>query len=213
MTTETMTIHRALSELKVLDNRINSTINEGTYCVANKHSNDKIKGVPVTEYIKVMQGDYDKANDLILRRNAIKRATVLSNAVTKVKVGTDEYTIAEAIEMKNHGMDFKIKLLETLKQQYKKAQADILKQNGDNLEQRAEQYVVGIYGNGDGKTNPENYESTKKAFLLGNTYELIDPIKILDKINSLEEEISAFTSEIDSALSTSNAITQIEITY
>ena len=155
MTTETMTIHRALSELKVLDNRIENTINNGTYCLANKHSNDKIKGVSVAEYSKVMQGDYDKANDLIMRRNAIKRATVLSNAVTKVKVGTEEYTVAEAIEMKNHGMDFKSRLLDTLRQQYKKAQADILKQNGDNLEQRADQYVIGIYGNRDGKNNSE----------------------------------------------------------
>lgn len=213
MTTETMTIHKALADLKVLDNRINSTISGGTYCLANKHSNEKLKGVPIADYVKVMQSDYDKANALITRRNAIKRAVVLSNAVTKVKVGNEEYTVAEAIEMKNHGMEFKVRLFETLQQQYKKAQSEILKQNGDNLEQRAEQYVIGIYGNKEGKSNSDDYENTKKAFLLGNTFELVDPIKVLDKINSLEEEITSFVSEIDAALSTSNAITQLEITY
>ena len=42
---------------------------------------------------------------------------------------------------------------------------------------------------------------------------MIDPIKILDKINSLEESISSFRAEVDAALSTSNAITEIEISY
>lgn len=60
-----MTIHKALAELKIVDDRIISAINGGTYCVANKHSNEKIKGVPVKEYEGVMQGYYDKATDLI----------------------------------------------------------------------------------------------------------------------------------------------------
>lgn len=54
MTTEKMTIHKALAELKIVDDRIISAINGGTYCVANKHSNEKIKGVPVKEYEGVM---------------------------------------------------------------------------------------------------------------------------------------------------------------
>lgn len=62
MTTEKMTIHKALAELKIVDDRIISAINGGTYCVANKHSNEKIKGVPVKEYEGVMQGYYDKAS-------------------------------------------------------------------------------------------------------------------------------------------------------
>ena len=43
MTTEKMTIHKALAELKIVDDRIISAINGGTYCVSNKHSNEKIK--------------------------------------------------------------------------------------------------------------------------------------------------------------------------
>lgn len=45
MTTEKMTVHKALTELKLLDDRIAKAIAEGIYCVANKHSNDKIGGV------------------------------------------------------------------------------------------------------------------------------------------------------------------------
>ena len=213
MTVEKMTIHKALAELKLMDDRIISAINNGDYCVANKHSNEKIKGVPVKEYEGVMQGCYDKATDLIKRRNAIKRAVVLSNAVTKVLVNDVEYTVAEAIEMKNHGVEFDERMLWALKQHYDKAQAEILKQNGDDLEKRAEQYVIGIYGSKEGKANIDDFEKTKQAFLKANEYELVDPIKILDKINVLEEKIASFKAEIDSALSVSNAITEIEINY
>ena len=213
MTTEKMTVHKALAELKIIDDRIISAINDGTYCIANKHSNDKIKGVSVEEYKGVMQGYYDKAIDLIKRRNAIKRAVVLSNATTKVSVNGEEYTRAEAIEMKNHGVEFDEMMLEALKKQYNKAQAEILKQNGDDLEKRADEYVIGLYGSKEGKTDASNVEKIKKEFMTANTFELVDPIKILDKINVLEEKIASFKAEVDAALSVSYAITEIEISY
>lgn len=213
MTTEKMTVHKALAELKIIDDRILKAISGGTFCVANKHSNDKIKGVPVAEYEKVMQGFFDKANDLITRRNAIKRAVVLSNAVTKVKIDEIEYTVAEAIEMKNHGIELQQMLLGELQRQYQKAQAEILQQNGANLEQRADRYIIDTFGSKESKTNGAEYENYRNTFMVSNSYELIDPIKILDKINELEEHIAKFTAEVDSALSVSNAITEITVTY
>ena len=213
MTTEKMTIHRGLAELKLLDNRIMSAIDGGVYCVANKHSNEKINGVPVEEYKVVMQGYYDKATDLIKRRNAIKRAVVLSNAITKVTINGIEYTVAEAIEMKNHGVEFDELMHQELQKQYLKAQAEILKQNGKELEERAEKYVIGAFGAKEGKVNTDEYEKARMQFIKANTYELVDPIGILDKINALEESINAFKAEVDSTLSVSNAITEIEISY
>lgn len=214
MTTERMTIHKALSESKILDSRIDGAIYEGIYCLANKHSNNKIKGVGIEDYKKVMQGHYDKATDLIARNNAIKKAVVLSNAVTKVKIGDVEYTVAEAIWMKNHGIEHKEELLAKLKQQYSKAQVDIEKNNGKELDERAEKYAIGLYGGTkDVKVDPEDIEKTKKEFIKANQYELLDPIGILAKIEDLEKEIDSFKSEVDSILSTSNAITEIEISY
>ena len=213
MTTETMTIHKALAELKILESRIMKTVGDGTYCVANKHSNEKINGVSVEEYKKVMQGAYDKAVDLVTRYKAIKKAVTLSNAKTVVKIGEEEYTVAEAIWMKNHGVEFDELLLNELREQYNKAQAKILKQNGNDLEQRAEQYVVGIYGSKEGKTNTDDFEKTKQDFIISQTFELVDPIGILEKIEVLEEKISTFKAEVDAALSTSNALTVIEVNY
>ena len=44
MTTEKMTVHKALAELKVIGDRITNAISTGVFCRANKHSNEKING-------------------------------------------------------------------------------------------------------------------------------------------------------------------------
>lgn len=213
MTQERMTVHKALAELKLLDDRIEKAIKSTLYCVAKKHSDEKINGISLSEFEKQMQGGYDKAVSLIERRKAIKKAVVLSNAVTKVVVAGNEYTVAEAIEMKNHGIDFEKYLMECMLKQYNTAMAIIKNENGKDLEERADQYVTAIYGQKESKTNTADIEKVKDDFLKSNQYELVDPLKLLEKINNLEEVINNFMAEVDSALSVSNALTEIEITY
>jgi len=213
MTTEKMSVHKALAELKVIGNRIDSAISSGNYIRANKHSNEKINGVSVDEFKKQIQGSWDKVNDLIKRRNAIKKAVVLSNATTKVTVGGIEYTVAEAIEMKNSGMQYKKDLMAFLNKQYVEAIRITEKENGETLQQKAENYVVGLYGSKEGKTSTEEIENTRKQFIDNNTFELIDPIKVREKIDALEKEISEFESEVDAALSVSNAVTELTVEY
>lgn len=213
MTTEKMTVHKALAELKLLDSRIEKAIAEGIYCVANKHSNEKINGISIDEYKSLMQSRYDKATDLINRRKAIKKAVVLSNAVTKVEVAGTEYTVAEAIEMKNHGVDFDKILMSAMQKHYNMAQMQIKQENGKDLEDRADQYVTAIYGQKEGKTNTADIDKVKADFLTANQYELVDPLRILDKIEGLEKKINDFMADVDSALSVSNALTEITIEY
>ena len=213
MTNEKMTIHKALSELKVLDSRICSAISEGKFCEVNKHSNQKISGKTIEEINQMIQGQFDKASDLIKRRNAIKRAVVLSNAGAQVEINGITYTVAEAIEMKNHGMEFKEELRDELKTQYNKAQAKLFKENGDDLSKRAEQFVIDMYGQKESKTNSDEFIKAKESFIKSNSYDMLDPIDIYTKINALDDEINAFQSEVDAVLSTSNALTVIEVEY
>ena len=133
-TTETMTIHKGLAELKILDGRIKKEIQNGLYCAANKHSNDKINGIPIEDFEKSVQGTYDKVTDLIKRQEAIKKAVALSNAKTYVDIAEVKYTVAEAIWMKNHGIEFKAMLINIMEKQYQQAQAEVNRQNGNNLE-------------------------------------------------------------------------------
>ena len=213
MTQEKMTVHKALAELKVIGDRITNAINNGIFVKANKHSNEKINGVSVEEFRKQIQGSYDKVSDLIKRRNTIKRAVVLSNANTKVTVAGVEYTVAEAIEMKNTGTQYKRDFNNVLSKQYAEVIRITEKENGETLQQKAENYVVGLYGSKEGKTSTEEIENTRKQFIANNTFELIDPIKVREKIDALEKEISEFESEVDAALSVSNAVTELTVEY
>jgi len=43
--------------------------------------------------------------------------------------------------------------------------------------------------------------------------EIVDPINITTELTALEKEINDFVVEIDSALSVSNALTELEIAY
>lgn len=213
MTTETMTIHKGLAELKILDGRIKKEIQNGSYCAANKHSNDKINGIPIEDFRKTVQGTYDKITDLINRRKAIKKAVVLSNAKTTLKIADVEYTVAEAIEMKNHGIELEALLINAIDKQYQQAQAEVNRQNGYNLEERADQYVTAIYGQKEGKTNSADIDKVRKDFLEANSYEIVDPINVPEKAEALRQKIDAFMADVDSALSVSNALTEITIEY
>lgn len=213
MTKETMTIHKALSDLKTLDKRIDDVISKTVFCVANKHSNEKINGVKINDYVKMMLSNYDKLVDLMDRRDALKNAVSVSNAVTKVKIVGKEYSIAEAINMKNHGIELKTKMLKAMEKDYQKAIKTIEAYNGDNLEERADQYIIGIYGSKDGKTNSDDIAKIRKDFITSQSYELVDPIDIVDAINTFKSDIDAFSSEVDAAISVSNAITTITIEY
>lgn len=211
-TVEKMTIHKALCELKILDSRINNAISSARFCLANKHSNEKVNGVTVEEYQETMKASYNKASDLIRRREAIKRAVVLSNAKTIIKIGGKEYTVAEAIEMNNHGIDLKLQLKNAMKKQYDSAMTAIISKNSV-VDDKATEYVVGLFGQKESKTANEEYEKARKSYIEANTMELIDPVNILEKIEALEIEIADFTTEVDSALSVSNALTEITVEY
>lgn len=95
MTTETMTIHRALAELKVLDDRIMKLLSEAKFCGAAKNCMQKLGGVTIEEYKQNAQSTYDKITDLMARQAAIKRAVSESNAVTHAVVCGHDYTVAQ----------------------------------------------------------------------------------------------------------------------
>ena len=217
MTNEKMTIHKALAELKVIDNRISKAIAEGSYIVANKHSNEKIQGVTINEYRERMKASHQKVVDLIARRNAIKRAVVLSNAVTKVTVGNQEYTIAEAIELKNHGMEFKKYYVDAMIRQSSIANTEIDRNSGEAIEKKAEQYILSVIQaqpkESKMSVDSDAMKTLRKTYIDNNTYDLIDPLNVNKLIEQYSNEITEFATEIDAALSVSNALTVIEIEY
>lgn len=212
MNTEKMTVHRALAELKTLDARIQKIISSTKYCFANKHSNTKVNGIEIDDYIAEMKDNYKSVKALINRRNAMRKAVVLSNATTEVEIASTKYRVAEAIEMKNHGMYNYQVLVSAIIRDKAVAQEAIDKYNGTTLEKKADDYVIGLYGSKE-KASGTEAGATRKAYIEANTYDFVDPLGITSIQKNLEDMIANFSAEVDAALSVSNAITEIEFSY
>lgn len=213
MTTEKMTVHQALCELRTLESRIQRAIMENKYVFANKHSNTKVSGMPIGEYSAEVKAKYQSVCDLIARRDAIKRAVTLSNASAKVIIGGREYTVAEAIDIKNHGIPLKQTLLHRLESANAAARHDADANNGSYMETRADEYIKSLYGNADMKGASEEIKKVREDFITAQTMEIVDPIGVVSEMQRLDEEINSFMVNIDSALSVSNALTELTIEY
>ena len=216
-TMEKMTVHKALAELKTMDDRILNAISSTTFVLAAKHSAEKINGIKVKDFKDQMQSGYQKVTDLIKRRDAMKRAVVLSNAVTKVQIGDKSLTVAEAIEAKNHGMEFKSELLRAMSNAYIRAQSELTRNVGEALEKKAEQYVLAVIAAQpkDSKMSVDSdaMKALRQTYIENNTYDLLDPLDIAKVMEALDAEINEFNAEVDAALSVSNALTVIEFEY
>ena len=213
MTTEKMTIHEALSELKVIGKRISNEIDGTVFVMTNKHSNTKIGGKSLDEVKDNIKSKYQKIMDLIRRRDSIKKAIVQSNATTMVNISGQDMTVAEAIEYKNSGIAFKEEFLSYLSIQYDKAITTINHNNGDTIEAKADDYVIKMYGNKDSGIANDVIETAKKNYIENNSLDMIDPLNVSKIITDLHDEINRFRTKVDSALSVSNATTMIEISY
>lgn len=208
-----MTVHKALSELKVLDARIRKETRELSFAVANKHGNAKISGIPVEEYKKDAKSKYDSVRTLINRRNAIKQALTNSNAVTKVKIDDKEYTVAEAIDMKNYAMAYYSNVLSIMESQYEVAKSKADQENGEKLDRRADTHVQSMFEGADMKNMSDEIKKTRDDFIKSQTVEIIDPIGVVGEMQRLRDYIDAFMVNVDSALSVSNALTTLSVEY
>ena len=211
MTTETMTIHEALSELKMLDKRITAKIHGIKYCVANRHINTRIDGKTIDEYKQNVQSEYQAVTDLIRRRAAIRNALSRSNAYTTITVCGKEYTLAEAIEFKNSGLNLQRQMLDEMGYAFNTATAAVQREN-DALEDRADKYVKDLFGSKE-KSNSEDIKNTRDAYVSANKFDFIDPLDISGEIERLSSLVDQFEHEIDSKISVSNALTTITISY
>lgn len=209
---EKMTVHKALAELKTLDDRINSEITGSVFVRANRHNNTKIFGKTIPDFMADTESSYQSVKALINRRNAMKRAVVLSNAVTKVEIGGVEYTVAEAIEMNNHGMENLVGLRNCLREQYSSVKRMVESENGDKLVKACENYIQATFGTKEKINNPD-IEMAQKVYMTNNTYDIVTGLDIEEVIKELTDRIDAFKAEVDSALSVSNALTVIEFDY
>lgn len=205
-----MTIHRALSELKLIDAKIEKGIVE-IRPTAFKQKDKKIDGyISEDDFVENTKSKYQSVTDLIARKIAIKSAIVKSNGETKVKVGSVEMTVSDAITFKSV-INLKIKLVETLKSTHK-AVVGTMNKNNELVQKNVDVLLQNTFGAERAKTiTKEESENVSKPYLEGNIFTLVDPLKVDEKIQALEKEIGDFATDVDAVLSESNAVTFIEV--
>lgn len=213
MVKEKMTVHEALSEMKRITGRIQDAINEATFVATKTHSSKQVMGKDVEKFNNESKASYDKVTNLIDRRNAIKRAITRSNATTMVTINGKQYTVAEAIDMKDHGCELVEWLVDTMSHQLNAAKKKVDYNESKEFQTSIENYLVSMFGAKEAKTASAEIQKAREDFIAMKSVELVDPLNISEKIQKLTDDISAFTSKCDSALSVSNALTPIEIEY
>ena len=200
-----MSITQALPELKLLDKRICKLYDDIENWCKVSHN-----GGPIDKdkHKKESESQLQSFQDLTKRRDTIKRAIILSNAQTKVKVGTWEGTVAEAIEYKT-SISTKRVLLQSMKNclSDRRLEYEQMKSQVDNRLERLLQSELGK----DVKTNPETITALTNSFRENNKVELVDPLDLATKIATLEEEIDSFETNVNWVLSESNAVTTIDV--
>jgi hypothetical protein len=207
-----ISITRALSELKLLDGRINRAISEGKF-ITTQLGQKLINGhITLKDFEVLAKASIDKVNALVERRNKIKSAIVASNAITVVKFPSGvEYTVAEVIERKS-SIVYEKTLLQTLKYQYNQAVTSLERANREaeaTLEKRIEN-ILGKDAKKD-ESKKSEIENITALFNKDNLTTLVDPIGLKVVIDELQEKIEEFENEADFLLSESNTRTDIEV--
>ena len=215
MITETMTIHKALTELKMLDKRIKSKIESldpVTYTRGNP-TGKKVNGVSAEDWMVSARSDFDSVEKLISRRNAIKQALSTSNSQLTVKICGKEYTVAAAIELNKSGLEYYEQLVERLTYKYNSVCKSIESKNAA-VEENALEYAKAMLGTAEkSKLTSAEAENLRQTFINNNEAVMLDPIRIVSVINELRTFIDKFKTESDSELAVSNATNTITIEY
>jgi len=209
-----MSITQGLSELKLLDKRINKLVGAERYnevqtpCFSFIDVSTKTKPIDADRLKKEAMANYQSLNDLLKRRDTIKRAIILANSTTQVKIGNWTGTVAEAIEQKS-SIKYKQTLLFCMKKRMEDVNTRLTEEKAE-LEQRLDRLLSSEMGK-DVKTNPETVSALTKSFNESNKVVLVDPLDAAKLISQMEDEVENFATNVDWVLSETNGKTIITV--
>lgn len=209
-------ITQALDERDLLVKRINSKIERIDFVDGKKRNEEKVIQQVITkeEFCKKVKTSYQQIQDLIKRYQKIDEAIITSNANTYIETSFGTYSVAVALSMRNrlrelNAMDFETILRNKMEENYYEV-LELKDLRNRRLEEDAEKMRLSILGK-DGKYKDDKPLSVVDAYISENTVELIDPLNVLDEIESLKDKHTTLLSELETKIKISNATTFIEI--
>ena len=217
---EKMLVTQALDERDLLVKKISDKIDKASFVDTIKPNEDKVysKRIGKDEYAKEAESAYQQIVDLIERFQKIDAAIVASNAETEITTSYGKFTVAGAISLRSRlrGLGtydgeayFEGILKSKMQDEYNECVRTCDLKNSQ-LQNTAESMRLSILGK-DSKTKDDKPLGVVDAYVKENTTELVDPLDIKKKIESLEEKNNTLLKELDTQIKVSNATTLIEI--
>lgn len=209
-------ITQALDERDLLVKKINSKIERIDFVDGKKRNEEKVIQQVITkeDFCKKVKTSYQQIQDLIKRYQKIDEAIITSNANTYIETSFGTYSVAVALSMRNrlrelNAIDFETILRNKMEENYYEV-LELKNLRNRRLEEDAEKMRLSILGK-DGKYKDDKPLSVVDAYISENTVELIDPLNVLDEIESLKDKHTTLLSELETKIKISNATTFIEI--
>lgn len=199
---KTITIHRLIQEIKLTQNKLVQAAIPTVFIVRNKKPEDT--RMTVEEQARQVQSVKDSFSSLAKRLPVLKSALILSNAKTTLKVGAEEMTVAEALSKKEFLPTIK-SVLDAIFSQAATVMGQVEKKN------TAEEAKIVEILKSKTEADSNQVQALTEMLREANLYSVNDPGKILDWVKEKRQEIELFESEVDSALSESNATTTVDI--
>lgn len=199
MSVRQISITGALQELKMLRKRTDEKLMSTVFVATSETRNGNA--------LPNAAPTYQSIRDLITRIRLLDSRIKQSNATTKIQVGQETYTVAEALALKEQ-MVLYTSLRDELRSQFTRVSQEITNYNS-RAQSRLDDLLRSHFGK-DSKTSPADHDALTAHFKKNNSIEMIDPIGVEKAIADLTVFIDTFTQNVDVALAESNAITRID---
>lgn len=209
----TMSITRALTRAKTIEKQLARLVESQFVVTLMKREVDDVTDV-FKDNLKMTQSNFDQFNALFAELNNIKAAVRKSNEVTKVVIGGEELTVADALVYKNT-IVYRNNFLDRITRENRNAESRV-EQSKINADNKFASVRENLIKNSQGQDVSEDYLKTVLTEEERRLKKAIVEVKV-SGINNVNEYIEAerkridtFLEEVDYVLSESNATTIIE---
>lgn len=209
----TMSITRALTRAKTIEKQLARLVESQYVVTLMKREVDDVSDV-FKDNLKMTKSNFDQFNDLFAELNNIKAAVRKSNEVTKVVIGGEELTVADALVYKNT-IVYRNNFLDRITRENRNAESRV-EQSKINADNKFASVRENLIKNSQGQDVSEDYLKTVLTEEERRLKKAIVEVKV-SGINNVNEYIEAerkridtFLEEVDYVLSESNATTIIE---
>jgi len=209
----TMSITRALTRAKTIEKQLARLVESQFVVTLMKREVDDVSDV-FKDNLKMTQSNFDQFNDLFAELNNIKAAVRKSNEVTKVVIGGEELSVADALVYKNT-IVYRNNFLDRITRENRNAESRV-EQSKISADTKFASVRENLIKNSQGQDVSEDYLKTVLTEEERRLKKAIIEVKV-SGINNVNEYIEAerkridtFLEEVDYVLSESNATTIIE---